>query len=330
MKGVDLAQFQFDYDLTWAAVFINADGTVYGRYSSRSVEGPMAYNSIPSLKKAMERVLELHQNYPVNRASLLGKNLPVSKWKQAREIPGLGSRMQKQLNQAVGPRNCIHCHNIYDGWRNTTYDQGTFSTGDLWVYPLPENIGLQIEVDEGNLIATIEPSSAAALADLQAGDRIQTANGQPVISIADLQWVLNGLPAVADLQLTIEREGQSLQRTVSLTGNWRQTDISWRASMWNLRPRVGIHAPEITVEEKRELGLSLTDMALKAKWIPNQGARRAGLKDGDIIIEVAGNRQAMSTAQFNLLIRLNYQSGDRVPVKILRRSQTLSLQLPMP
>ena len=100
--------------------------------------------------------------------------------------------------------------------------------------------------------------------------------------------------------------------------------------MWNLRPRVGIHAPEITVEEKRELGLSLTDMALKAKWIPNQGARQAGLKDGDIIIEVAGNRQAMSTAQFNLLIRLNYQSGDQVPVKILRRGQTLSLQLPMP
>ena len=100
--------------------------------------------------------------------------------------------------------------------------------------------------------------------------------------------------------------------------------------MWSLRPRVGIHAPEITVEEKRELGLSLTNMALRAKWIPNQEARQAGLKNGDIIVEVAGNRQAMSTAQFNLLIRLNYQSGDRVPVKILRQGQTLSLQLPMP
>jgi S1-C subfamily serine protease len=54
------------------------------------------------------------------------------------------------------------------------------------------------------------------------------------------------------------------------------------------------------------------------------------LKNGDIIVEVAGNRQAMSTAQFNLLIRLNYQSGDAVPVKIRRGGQTLSLQLPMP
>ena len=204
MKVVDLAQFQFDYDLAWVAVFINVDGTVYGRYGSRSVEGPMAYNSIPSLKKAMERVLELHQNYPVNRALLLGKNLPVPKWKQAEEIPGLRSRMQKQLNQVVGPRDCIDCHNIYDGWRNTTYDQGTFSTDDLWVYPLPKNIGLQIEVDEGNLIVTVEPNSTAALADLQADDRIQTANGQAIISVADLQWLLNGLPAAADLQLTVE------------------------------------------------------------------------------------------------------------------------------
>ena len=93
---------------------------------------------------------------------------------------------------------------------------------------------------------------------------------------------------------------------------------------------MGIHAPEITVEEKLELGLSPADMTLKAKWIPNQAARQAGLKNGDIIVEVAGNRQAMSTAQFNLLIRLNYQSGDAVPGKIRRGGQTLSLQLPMP
>ena len=71
-------------------------------------------------------------------------------------------------------------------------------------------------------------------------------------------------------------------------------------------------------------------MALETKWIPNQAAGQAGLKSGDIIVEVAGNRQAISTAQFNLLIRLNYQSGDTMPVIIRRNGQTLSLKLPMP
>ena len=59
MKGVDLTLFQFDHDLNWAAMFINADGTVYARYGTQSAEGPDAYNSIEGLRNTMERVLEL-------------------------------------------------------------------------------------------------------------------------------------------------------------------------------------------------------------------------------------------------------------------------------
>ena len=69
MKGVDLSQFQFDYDLNWAAMFLNADGTVYARYGTQSAQGADAYNSIESLEKTMYRVLVLHENYPANSAS---------------------------------------------------------------------------------------------------------------------------------------------------------------------------------------------------------------------------------------------------------------------
>ena len=62
MKGVDLSQFQFDYDLSWAAMFINADGTVYGRYGTQSAAGPDAYNSVESLEKTMRRVLTVHES----------------------------------------------------------------------------------------------------------------------------------------------------------------------------------------------------------------------------------------------------------------------------
>ena len=36
MNGLDLSLFQFDYDQTLAALFLNADGTVYGRYGTRA------------------------------------------------------------------------------------------------------------------------------------------------------------------------------------------------------------------------------------------------------------------------------------------------------
>ena len=35
-NAMDLSLFQFDYDLTFAVFFLNADKTVYGRFSSRS------------------------------------------------------------------------------------------------------------------------------------------------------------------------------------------------------------------------------------------------------------------------------------------------------
>tara|TARA_B100000674_G_C37367980_1_gene701702 strand:+ start:347 stop:538 length:192 start_codon:yes stop_codon:yes gene_type:complete len=63
MKCVDLSQFQFDYDLKWAAMFFNADDTVYARYETQSAADADAYNSIASVEKTMRRVLALNEDY---------------------------------------------------------------------------------------------------------------------------------------------------------------------------------------------------------------------------------------------------------------------------
>ena len=60
MKGVDLSLFQFDYDLNWAGMFINADGVVYARYGTQSADGPDAYNSIAGLENTMKPVSYTH------------------------------------------------------------------------------------------------------------------------------------------------------------------------------------------------------------------------------------------------------------------------------
>ena len=205
MKDVDLAKFQFDYDLTWAAFFINPDGTIYGRYSTRSVAGPMAHNSMESLKNAMKRALELHQNYPANKATLVGKRGAEPKWKKALDIPALRKQFAKKLMLPTSERNCIHCHNIYDGWHNTAYDEGTFNQDVLWVYPLPDNIGMSIEVDSGVIVEKVAMGTPAKKAGILAGDTIREMDGQPIISIADMQWVLHNLPQTAELQIEVER-----------------------------------------------------------------------------------------------------------------------------
>ena len=95
MKGGDLSQFQFDYDLNWAAMFVNADGKVCERYGTQSAAGADAYNSIASLEKTMRRVLALHEDYPNNKNGLAGKLGKLKLYKTALEMPCIKHRAKR-------------------------------------------------------------------------------------------------------------------------------------------------------------------------------------------------------------------------------------------
>ena len=333
MKGIDLNQFQFDYDLTWAAFFLNADGTIYGRYGTRSVAGAMAHNSMSSLKNAMTRALELHRNYPANQASLAEKRgsevegQPSRKWKTPLEIPGLRKRFGKKLLQPTGKENCIHCHNIHDGWHDTAYDEGTFDLDSIWIFPLPSNIGMSIDVDTGVMIETVTSASFAARVGIQAGDVIHTMNGQPIISIADMQWVLHNLPKTSNLAVEVKRGNDILTKTLSLSGEWKKSDISWRASFASIRPHLWVSTPELSSDEKEELGLATDALALKVRAIYTGSPKKAGLKVEDVIVEAGGQRKVMTRGEFQIWIKFNYGRGDKLPIKVLRENQEVPIVL---
>ena len=99
MNGFDLSQFQFDYDVNWAAMFVNADGTVYERYGTQSAAGADAYNSIASLEKTMRRGLALHEDYPNNKNGLAGKLGKLKPYKTALEMPGMKHRAKRNYEE---------------------------------------------------------------------------------------------------------------------------------------------------------------------------------------------------------------------------------------
>jgi len=107
MKGVDLRTFQFDWDLTWHTFFLNADGTIYGRYGTRAGvrNNQLTHISLASFKKALQRALELPRSYPAIKATLGGKRGPEPEYQFAEAAP--------DLLKHAGPttvNNCIHCH----------------------------------------------------------------------------------------------------------------------------------------------------------------------------------------------------------------------------
>ena len=73
-NGLDLSLFQFDTDQSFAVFMLNADGTIYGRYGTRSDHSHWADDvSVEGLAKALEGALALHQQYPKNKAELAAK-----------------------------------------------------------------------------------------------------------------------------------------------------------------------------------------------------------------------------------------------------------------
>ena len=332
MKGVDLSQFQFDYDLSWAAMFINADGTVYGRYGTQSAEGPDAFNSTGSLEKAMRRVLKLHAGYPKNKTALTAKRGAPKPYRTAIEMPGLENK--NKYRQTTERNNCIHCHNIHDAENNQLHLTGKMTHEKLWRYPFPDNLGLSIDPKDGQRIAKVTPNSAAARAGLRPGQFITHVNSQPIISIADIQWVLHNLSNDAEL-IRINISGSSRQHLVRTALGWKKTDISWRGSLWNLHPRLRVWMPEVEGNELKRLRLPAGHHALKVKWI-NQGsaegkaAARAGLRLNDYIIAIDGKPlPKMSPREFTAHVKLNYKSGQKLPLTLMRNNKRIPFQWPL-
>ncbi|MDQ3329107.1 MAG: PDZ domain-containing protein [Planctomycetota bacterium] len=319
MKGVDLSQFQFDHDLNWAAMFLNADGTVYARYGTQSAEGADAYNSIQGLANTMRRVLDLHESYPANKAELEGKRADAKPYRTALEMPGMKNK--QKLAGETARNNCIHCHMIHDAEQNFAYSNGSFTEDMLWRYPLPENIGLVINPQSGVRIMKVLPDSPAEKAGLKAGENVTHLNGQAITSIADMQWVLHGLTNDGD-RVSIQT-GKSGEHDVQLASGWKKNDISWRGSLWSLQPKLPVWMPPIEESQRGALKVPDDETPLLVKWINTgepggRAARDAGLKEGDVVVALAGEPLRFKDAQhFVMHVKLNYKVGDELPLTLL-------------
>lgn len=333
MKGVDLNLFQFDHDLNWAAMFINADGTIYGRYGTQSADGPDAYNSVESLEKTMRRVLELHAEYPANLSTLAGKRGKNRDYRTALEMPGMDRK--EKLREPTKRDNCIHCHMIHDAQNIAAWRDGSFTQDMLWRFPLPDNIGIQIDPADGLKIKAITKGGAADVVGMRAGDEIVGVDGQRIVSIADMQWVLHNLPNTpVDVTVTALRQGRAKHFALRTAAGWKKSDISWRGSMWSIPPRLRIWFPELKPEDLKKAGLPLTMNAVKAKWIntkeeAGRAASKAGLRQDEIVVAVDGKPLPKTSQQFSLYVKLNFKPGDELPLTVWRDGKRVELKIPL-
>lgn len=320
LNGVNLRRFEFDYDTTWAAFFLDADLNVYSRYGGRDEEGPEARMNPESLLHTMREVLGLHAQ-GTSAAPAEPIHQPVPKESSTPEdIPLL-----KQNHNG-----CVHCHQAREYQILQEYHVGRFDREDLFVYPLPESVGLKLDLRHGHRIAEVLPNTPAGKSGFAAGDVIVRLDSVPVHSEFDIRWALHRSEPDQTLRVTVERTAGTAQERHTLTltppAGWRQTDLSWRKSMRSVPLAVGFRAYSLGRSQRKPLDLPEGRMAIQVISLRGGGlAESLGLEKRDVIVALEDDDRDLSFEELQSDLIRRYRPGDTVRVVILREGRRLAL-----
>ena len=339
-NGLDLSLFQFDTDQSFAVFMLNADGTIYGRYGTRSDHAHWADDvSVEGLAKALEGALELHAEYPKNKTALAAKRGPKPDFAAPENYPTLKGKYGSQLNyEGNVVASCIHCHQVGDAQRQYYRDKETaLPEKVLFPYPHPKSIGLILDPKERATVLRVDEGSLAEKAGFKPGDQIQKLADQPLLSMADVQWVLHHVPAEGgSVPAIASRRGESVQLTLNLPTGWRQQDdIAWRASSWELR-RIGLGGlflKDVSAELREKQKLPAEGMALRVEhageYPPHNVAKQAGFRKNDVLISFDGRTDLARETDLLRYTLNDKKPGESVPVTVLREGQKVELKLPI-
>ncbi|HLY12207.1 MAG TPA: Trx7/PDZ domain-containing (seleno)protein [Planctomycetota bacterium] len=337
--GLDLSFFQFDYDLNWAVVLMNADRTIYGRYGSKTGEkGNAARVTIEGLCKALEAALEFHQGYPGNAKDFAAKVGPPARWKTPEAIPDMKNR--PNAVPADGTRQkCVHCHMIREAELWTLRSAGEpIPETLLWAYPMPDAVGLSMDLKERATVKDVAAGSAAEKGGFRAGDSIRRLHGQPILSVADVQWVLHTAQAPVRIDAEIDRNGAPAKASLDLAGGWRRgEDFSWRVQIWAMRHKLLGMQPldPLSADDRQKLGAPAVGLALRIKGFPpdfvkdkNREAAQKFQKD-DVIVDVDGQKDLPGESGVIAYV-FQKKPGDTVEFGVIRggKAQKVTLTLP--
>ena len=309
MSNVDVALFEFDFDLTFSVFVLNHEKNIYLRYGGRDDRSPDSYLSENSLAHALESGLKVHDDWKQGKLKLAPPPKPVP----ATSYP----RLKKIVEQG----NCIHCHQVADVKSRAMVALPTFNkTTDSFIYPDPGNLGLEIDPDFGNKLKAA--SGAAKAAGLKAGDTVSAVGGHRVHTFGDLQYALHKLDTDAESVTiaTAARPNEAI--TMQLPEHWRVTDLNRRNIGHRLTPFPGFWSKTLSAEQKQELGLRPDGFASQVtKFWVNTNGKKAGMREGDIVYAVGGVETSPIARNAMIYIRMHHKSGDEVQVQYRREGK---------
>ncbi|MGQ9801135.1 MAG: PDZ domain-containing protein [Candidatus Saccharicenans sp.] len=217
-------------------------------------------------------------------------------------------------------------------------------------------LGISIAEDhEGRVLITgVEKNSPAELVKLKPGDIIFKIDGQEIGSSDRLVSEIRNRRPGQDINLTIERDGQTQEFKVKLGAvpeeeaqrelELRFPDLFRRLPGLPSRPTlpdfpdvekfefgfenyryIGVYLEQLNLELSRYFGVTEGRGLLVARVNPDSPAEKAGLKVGDVILNADGRRVETLEALTDLIQKK--KKGEKISLEILRDKKKMKIEV---
>ncbi len=163
-NGMDLHKFQFDYDQSWAAFVLAADGTIVGRYGTRSHQTESDEDvSLEGFLGSLSVALQLHADLDKLRPQLLAKTGPAAPVDRPEQFPKLKDRYGSSLDyEGKVVASCIHCHQVGESVFDWHRRQGKpYPPEAIFPYPHPKILGIIMDPKSARTVRSVEAGSMA-------------------------------------------------------------------------------------------------------------------------------------------------------------------------
>ena len=148
----------------------------------------------------------------------------------------------------------------------------------------------------GGVVTQVEPDSPGAKAGLQIGDVVTEIDGRKVSDAGELQVVVGQKQPGTTIQLTVLRDGKTMNIPVTLDElGSRSSDSGSGSGEGQGKMRWGLSLGNLTPDMRDQLQVPRDIHGVVIEQVqPGSSADNAGLQQGDIILEV--NRHKVQTA----------------------------------
>jgi serine protease Do len=139
----------------------------------------------------------------------------------------------------------------------------------------------------GALVSSVLPGGPAQAAGLRAGDVIVSYDGKPIDAASELPLAVGAAVPGANAQVEIIREGKpkTLQLKIGTLPSDEKLELG--ANEGAEATRLNVTVAELTPQQKQQLGI---EQGLLVQEVAAGAAARAGVRPGDVILQIDGKR----------------------------------------